>query len=130
MTYVVSRPDRFRDTPRPEKPFRPETLAELVAAWKKQDVNLYQSAAPPPRLSSDPSRVGKGPSMARYRIYSWHGAQLIEAVEYDAAGDGKAIRIARERGLGDYSEIWEEGRRVRTVAARPRHLDRSLYPLS
>lgn len=68
--------------------------------------------------------------MARYRIYSWHGAQLIEADEYDAAGDGDAVRIARERGRGDYSEVWEAGRRVRTVAARPRSMDRSLYPLS
>jgi len=53
--------------------------------------------------------------MARYRVYSWHGVQLVEAEEIDAAGDAEAIRIARERGLGDYSEIWQAERRVRTV---------------
>ncbi|HEV2818608.1 MAG TPA: hypothetical protein VGW40_15470 [Allosphingosinicella sp.] len=62
--------------------------------------------------------------MGLYRVYSWHGAQLIDAGEIDAAGDAEAIRIARERGAGDHSEIWQEGRRVRTVrtarAAMPR----------
>ena len=56
--------------------------------------------------------------MAPYRVFSWHGVQLVEADEFDAAGDAEAIRIARERGLGDYSEIWEKDRRVRAVAAR------------
>lgn len=54
--------------------------------------------------------------MACYRVYSWHGAQLIEAQEIDAAGDAEAIRIARERSAGDHSEIWHEGRRIRTVS--------------
>jgi hypothetical protein len=57
--------------------------------------------------------------MGRYRVYSWQGVQLIEAEEIDADGDAEAIRIARERGLGDYSEIWQADRRVRTVAAQP-----------
>ena len=57
--------------------------------------------------------------MARYRVYSWRGAQLVEAEEIEAAGDAEAIRIAHERGLGDYSEIWQAERRVRTVAVQP-----------
>lgn len=57
--------------------------------------------------------------MARYRVYSWHGVQLVEADEIEADGDSDAIRIARERGLGDYSEIWQADRRVRTVAPQP-----------
>ena len=57
--------------------------------------------------------------MARYRVYSWQGVRLIEAGEIDAPDDAEAIRIARERGLGDYSEIWQADRRVRTVAPRP-----------
>jgi len=63
--------------------------------------------------------------MTCYRVYSWHGAQLIAAQEIDAAGDVEAIRIARAGSAGDHSEIWLEGRRIRTVSTSRGRLQRA-----
>jgi hypothetical protein len=53
--------------------------------------------------------------MASYQLYHLRNGQLVGSDHVEAGDDGDAVRIARQRGDGRITEIWNDSRRVRIV---------------
>lgn len=58
--------------------------------------------------------------MAHYHLYYLRDNTLIGGDNIEAADDGEAVRLARERGQGQAVEVWNAHTRIRVVApAKP-----------